>query len=54
METIVRKALEKQRHGRYRSAAELADDLRRYLAGGEVTIDIEGIGQLTNPVIADS
>ncbi len=33
VETIVRKALQKDREHRYRSAAELADDLRHYLAG---------------------
>ncbi len=33
LETIVQKALEKDREHRYRSAAELADDVRRYLAG---------------------
>jgi serine/threonine protein kinase len=33
LETITRKALAKDREGRYRSAAELADDVRRYLAG---------------------
>ena len=32
-ETIVRKALEKDRERRYQSAAELARDIRRYLAG---------------------
>jgi len=36
-ETIVRKALAKDRHERYRSAAELAGDIRRYLAGEAIT-----------------
>lgn len=33
VETIVHNALEKDRDRRYRSAAELADDIRRYLGG---------------------
>ncbi len=33
IETIVSKALEKDRARRYQSAAELADDIRRYLSG---------------------
>ncbi len=37
VETIVLKALEKDRARRYASAAELADDLRRYLADQPVT-----------------
>lgn len=37
VETIVTKALEKDRERRYRSAAELADDLRRYLTGDAIT-----------------
>ena len=34
--TIVRKALEKDRDRRYRSAAELGDDLRRYVSGDTI------------------
>ena len=37
VETIVFKALEKDRERRYRSAAELGDDIRRYLAGEPVS-----------------
>ena len=33
METIALKALEKERERRYQSAVELAQDIRRYLAG---------------------
>lgn len=36
VETIVAKALEKDRERRYRSAAELADDVRRHLAGDAI------------------
>ena len=37
LETIVVKALQKDRDHRYHSAAELADDLRRYLAGEAIS-----------------
>lgn len=36
IETIVTKAMEKQRLRRYQSAADLAADIRRYLAGGVI------------------
>jgi len=37
IETIVAKAMEKEKARRYQSAAELADDLRRYLAGEPIS-----------------
>jgi len=37
VETIVRKTLAKERDGRYGSAAALADDIRRYLAGEAIS-----------------
>ena len=36
VETIVAKALEKDRERRYQSAVELAQDIRRYLAGESI------------------
>ena len=46
VETIVLKALEKERDRRYRSAAELADDIRRYLSGDGVSeISLHGLCQ---------
>ena len=52
LDTIVLKALRKEPERRYRSAGELADDVRRYLDGRPISARLDSVGYRTRKLVS--